>query len=98
MQFSGVLVTSAPADVAEVAARLDAMPGVEVYARHPESGRIVVVQEAAELEVHESRLRAIQSLPGVLAAELVYHLADPGPDWDAPGEPGTADAAGGAAR
>ena len=82
MQYSGVLVLSPPAEVADVSACLDAMPGVEVYARHAESGRIVVVQEAEDLEMHESLLRAIQNLPGVLAAELVYHVADPGPDGD----------------
>jgi len=86
MQFSGILVVAAPADVAAVAARLDAMPGVEVYARHPDSGRIVVVQEGADPAVHESRLRAMQALPGVLAADLVYHVLDPGPGADEPAQ------------
>jgi nitrate reductase NapD len=98
VQFSGVVVVSAPVDITEVSARLEAMPGVEVYAHHAESGRIVVVQEAADLDVHESRLRAIQALPGVLAAELVYHVADPGPDLDAPGDSGSAEPCGGTAR
>lgn len=80
MQYSGVLVLSPPAEVDDVSARLDRLPGVEVYARHAGSGRILVVQEAPDVELHESLLRAIQALPGVLAAQLVYHVADPGSD------------------
>jgi nitrate reductase NapD len=93
MQFSGVLVVSPPANVADVTARLNAIPGVEVYASHVESGRIVVILEAADIEGHESRLRAIQRVPGVLAAELVYHVADPGSGDGAPGVPEPLDGA-----
>lgn len=76
-QFSGIVVTSRPERLDVVAARIDALPGVEVYARHPHSGRLVVVQEAADRDAHQRGLRAIQALPDVVGADLVYHLADP---------------------
>ncbi len=52
-------------------------PGLEVHARDPHSGRLVVVQERATIEEHQQGLRELQALPGVLTAELVLHYQDP---------------------
>ena len=56
---------------------LNRLPGTEVHARDPHSGRLVVVQERASIEDHRQGLRELQALPGVLTAELVLHFLDP---------------------
>jgi nitrate reductase NapD len=80
VQYSGIVVRCRPASAADVAARLAALPGVEVHARHDPSGRFVVVQEAPDVDAHERRFREIESLPGVIGASLVSHAADPQAD------------------
>jgi len=77
VQYSGIVVVSRPGEHDAVARRVSALPGLEVYARHAASGRLVVVQEAAGVDAHERGLRALQALPGVVTADLVYHVADP---------------------
>lgn len=78
MQYSGIVVSTRAADVTDVARRLESCPGVEVYLRDEASGRIVVVHEAHGVETHETVLRQIGNLPGVLAAGLACHFLDTG--------------------
>jgi nitrate reductase NapAB chaperone NapD len=79
---SGLCVTTRPEDLAAVERILNDRPGVEVHGSDPRTGRLVAVQECATVEDHQSGLRGIQSLPGVLTADLVVHYQeDPdGPD------------------
>lgn len=80
MNISGIVVTTAPARVPEVAAALAALPFLEVSHADPRSGRIVVVQERESIADEMDGLRAIQRLPGVISADLVVHYfgdADP---------------------
>lgn len=73
MNLSGVLVTAVPERLAEVAAALAALPGVEVRQTHAAGGRIVVVQEAAEIGAEVDGFMRIRALPHVLNVDLVCH-------------------------
>lgn len=73
MNLSGILITTTAADVAAVADALRALPQVEVARVEPERGLIVVVQEAADVGAEVEGFTRIRALPGVRAADLVYH-------------------------
>ena len=74
---AGLCVTARPDDLDAVEALLSARPHLEVHARDDESCRLVVVQEHATIRDHRRGLEEIQTLPGVLTAELVIHYNDP---------------------
>lgn len=74
---SGLCVTARPEDMEAVKAMLNRLPDIEVHGSDPRSGRLVVVQEKSSIEDHKQGLRELQSLPGVLTAELVLHFQDP---------------------
>lgn len=73
MNLSGVLVVAKPEWVEQVVASLQALPSVEVHQTDAESGRIVVVQEAADIHAELEALKRIKALPHVIMAEMVYH-------------------------
>jgi nitrate reductase NapAB chaperone NapD len=73
MHFSSILVTAVPASYSQCIHCLESLPGVEVHFRYPDRGRIVVTQETQTMRDQQEGFRRIQSLPEVLAAELVYH-------------------------
>ncbi|MGE5665468.1 MAG: chaperone NapD [Betaproteobacteria bacterium] len=73
MNYSGILVTVAPAASDAMAGTLASLPGVEVHQIDRASGRIVVVQEAASVDAETEGFTRIRSLPGVIDAALVYH-------------------------
>lgn len=73
MNLSGILVVSKPDRMAEVVAGLAAMRGIEVHQSDPESGRIIVVQEAADIHAELEAIKQIKVLPHVIMAEMVYH-------------------------
>ena len=85
---SGLCVTARPEDMEAVKAMLNRLPDIEVHGSDPHSGRLVVVQEKSSIEDHKQGLRELQSLPGVLAAELVLHFQDPDdrPKQNPPGD------------
>ena len=74
--YSGVVVIVAPDRLETCALDLDALAGVEVHYRHPESGRIVVVLEGRTAEEHLEILRRIHAVPDVLVAAPVYHYVE----------------------
>ena len=74
---SGLCITARPERMAAVEVMLNERPGLEVHARDPQSGRLIAVQECTTVEEHQQRLRELQTLPGVLTAELVLHYKDP---------------------
>jgi nitrate reductase NapAB chaperone NapD len=57
----------------ECAATLALLEGVEVHQTDADTGRIVVVQAAPTVDAEIEGLKRIQSLPTVIAADLVYH-------------------------
>jgi nitrate reductase NapD len=73
MNYSGILVMARPQNVPRVSDALNALEGVEVFQQEPESGRIVAVLEAENIKAETDVLQAIKALPGVAAAEMVYH-------------------------
>jgi len=75
---SGLCVTARADRLVEIEEIIGARPGLEVHARDPQSGKLVVVQERATIEEHQRGLRELQALPGVLTAELVLHYQDSG--------------------
>jgi len=73
MNLSGIAV-SVDAPLTETVARaLAALPGVQVTHMDGARGRIVVVQEADDVAAEIAGFRAIQCIPGVVCADLVYH-------------------------
>lgn len=73
MNLSGVLVVAKPEWVEQVVASLQRLPGVEVHQTDAETGRIVVVQEAADIHAELDALKRIKAVPHVIMAEMVYH-------------------------
>ncbi len=76
MHYSGILVVAKPLRVGDCRRQLENLPGVEVHYCVPETGRLVVVQETADVEGQEKGLRRIQALPMVKLAALVEHRID----------------------
>ncbi len=77
MNLSGILVITTPEHFEESVSNLNNLPGVEVHHTDPNTGRIVVVQEAENVAAEVEGLRRIKRLPHVIVAEMVYHyLAD----------------------
>jgi nitrate reductase NapD len=77
LNLSGILVAAQPDDVDAIVAQLNELPGVSVHQRDDETGRVIVVQEAASVQREVEGLKRIKALPKVVFAELVYHyLAD----------------------
>jgi nitrate reductase NapD len=84
MNLSGILVTADPAALHSVLGCLATLPGVEVRDVDAASGRIVVVQEAADVGAEVDGFSRIRALPNVINADLVCHYFD---DADAQAEP-----------
>ena len=73
MNLSGILVVVPPERLADCAADLATLPGVEVHHTDPATGRLIVVQEARDVDAEVAGLLAIKARPHVRAAEMVYH-------------------------
>lgn len=74
MNLSGIAVIATPQNVEAVAARLTALPGVQVAQIDRDGGRLVLVQEATSVGDEVEGFRAIQRTPGVVSADLVCHF------------------------
>ena len=73
MNLSGILVMVPSEQTQSTIKLLQSLPGVQVYHQDPETGRIVVVQEAESTGAEIEGLKRIQALPKVLSASMVYH-------------------------
>ena len=73
MNLSGILVVVPPERLADCAADLATLPGVEVHHTDPATGRLIVVQEADDVAAEIAGLTAIKARPHVRMAEMVYH-------------------------
>ncbi len=76
--IASLVVRCRPEGMPAIAAALGDLPGTEV--RGARAGRIVVVIEAADTGGIADRVAAIRELPGVLAADPVYHHAESLPE------------------
>jgi nitrate reductase NapD len=84
MNLSGILVVARQPWQAEVVRDLNALEGVEVHQVEEDSGRIVAVQEAADIHAEIEGLKRIKAIPHVVMAEMVYHyIADDRREYDA---------------
>ncbi len=73
MNLSGILVVAAVEHIDKVLAQLRELSGVEVHEVDHAGGRIVVVQEAQDVDAEVAGFMRIRTLPHVLAADLVCH-------------------------
>ncbi len=77
MNISGILVVAKPEWHADVVGALAAMDSVEVHQVDEATGRIIAVQEAADINEEIAGVKRIKALPHVVMAEMVYHyIAD----------------------
>lgn len=73
MNMSGILVVTSSEEINQVCDALNAIEGVEVFHTDESSGRIIVVQEAENVNDEVSGLKRIKKVPGVVMAEMVNH-------------------------
>lgn len=77
MNLSGVLVVAKPQWLGQVVESLNTLEGVEVHQVDEQTGRIVAVLEAEDINAEIARLKEIKAQQHVIVAEMVYHyLAD----------------------
>lgn len=74
-EIASILVQARPERLVEVAARILALAGCEIYGRDP-VGKLVVVVDAADASALGSTLNTIALLPDVYTASLVFHAID----------------------
>lgn len=75
LHIAGLVVRAAPARVLAVEEAVRLLEGACVHASSP-LGKLVVTLEAFSADEMTSSIGAIQRLPGVLSAALVYQCAD----------------------
>ena len=73
MNMSGILVVVAPDNLSASIDDLNSLTGIDVYHSDPETGRLVIVQEAENVGAEVQGLKRIKKLPYVRFAEMVYH-------------------------
>jgi nitrate reductase NapD len=73
VNYSGILVIVPPSELESTVARLEELPGVEVHHRDPDTGRLIVVQEASTVGAEVDGLKQIKNLPHIVLAEMVEH-------------------------
>lgn len=72
IQIASLIVHIQPLLMVSVKANLIRLPGLELHQESPQ-GKLVVVLEADDEAQILATIAAIQGLPGVLNAALVYH-------------------------
>jgi nitrate reductase NapD len=73
VNLSGILVVVPPERISDCIADLGRLSGVEVHHADPATGRLIVIQEAPDIEAEMTGFLAIRQRPHVLCAEMVYH-------------------------
>jgi len=75
LHIASLVVHAAPARLGEVERALDDIEGAHVHAASP-AGKLAVTLEQPSTAAMTDAVLAIQRLPGVLSASLVYQCAD----------------------
>ena len=70
--ISSFVVHALPDAAEKVSEAIAALGDVEIHARDP-SGKLILTLESADDDTIVTRLSAIQAIPGVLSAALVFH-------------------------
>jgi nitrate reductase NapD len=73
VNISAILVVAEAGRSSEVASTIAALPGVELHLSDAPSGRLIIIQEAADIDAEIAGLRSIKALPHVVMAEMIYH-------------------------
>lgn len=73
--ITSLFVLSRPTSRHEVASAIAQMPGAEVHAV-TEEGKLVITLEGAAQRTIIDCIDAINALPGVISASLIYHQFD----------------------
>ena len=73
MNFSAILVVTAPSRVEACIATLASLPGISVHHSDPTSGKIIIVQEAENTDAEVEGLKRIKALEEVSMAEMINH-------------------------
>lgn len=74
LHIASLVVHALPSRMAGTGAAVCALPGAAVHAAA--GGKLVVTLEAGSADALTAQVAAIQRLPGVLSAALVYQCAD----------------------
>ena len=82
MNLSGISVSVQPRFYDDIVSRISELPGVEVHYQDPKGARLVIVQEASNVDAEVEGLKRIKAIPGVVVAELVYHYFADDPTLD----------------
>ncbi len=75
MTISGIVMACRSEDLQATASAVDALAWADVHYTDPR-GRLVVTIEAADVDESIDRLKKLQSLPGVLTADLAQYCID----------------------
>ena len=77
MNISGVLVRTFPQDIGAVSQALAGLAGVEVHGANEDGRLVVTVEQETERQLSDA-ITALQEMPGVLSASMIYHhFAEP---------------------
>lgn len=79
IQIASLIVHTRPELLPQVKNQLSRLPGLELHQESPQ-GKLVVVFEAADERRLLDGITAVQNLPGVLNANLIYHEVLEEPD------------------
>ena len=75
MNLSSVVIQTLPANLEKVLRVIKESPLCE-YHLHDEKGRIIVTIEGKDTEEEVGKLKALQQIPGVVAADLVFAYSE----------------------
>jgi nitrate reductase NapD len=73
VNLSGILVTADVAYLGGVIQALQQLPGIEVRQWDAQTGRLVVLQEAIDIDSEVEGFMRIRQLPDVLTVDLICH-------------------------
>lgn len=92
MNLSGILVTADVTRLASVVQALEHLSGIEVRQHDAQTGRIVIVQEASDVDGEVEGFMRIRQLPDVLNVDLICHYFGDDPQDGVASEMAAADA------
>jgi len=74
MNLSTILVITKPEHLQNVIKCLNQQAGVDVHHTDPDTGRIIITQEAETIDDEVSGLKQLKKLPHIVYAEMVSHF------------------------
>lgn len=68
---AGLLISTTPGEVTDVARHVAAVAGLQVHAQDDGTGRIVATLETTLIDEQKAQFARVRTLPGVRAVDLV---------------------------